>query len=316
LLGEAGESLIFIAVPSTGSIDNVNRMKKRFADFAIVQQDILLNNFHGDNERIKNITLLSPLFQEKFIIYTHDDSPISFEKFREVSKNQDQTKLKVGVTSKKGTTYDTFLSISGLLGLDLNSFSFVVDDYSVLIQKFKNREIDYFITFSLPIVELEERKQSSKVYFSHEQISLLKSKIRQLSESNFSNDQHKTLGVWSFLIGLNSSINLIGEDKVIKHLMKVDERDDFISKEIQNTLKQFKENDHWHDDYLSTIPVSEYLLKELGYKASYIEKYAQVIFFTFVVFFVLWAFYFFNKSDLAHKLGRIYVKARYKYIFL
>jgi len=317
LLGKMDESSIFISVPSTGSIDNVNKIKKRFADFALVQQDVLLNNFYGDNERIKNITLILPLFQEKFIIYTHYDSPISFEKFREVSQKRDRTKIKIGVTSKKGTTYDTFLSISGLLGLDLNSISFVVEDYSVLIEKFKSGEIDYFITFSLPIEEIEERKQASIVYFSHEQILLLKSKIRQLSESKFSNDQHKTLGVWSFLIGLDSSIKWIGEEKVIKSLMKVYERDDLISKEIQNTLTQFKEYDHWHDDHLSNVPVSQYLLKELGYKTNYIDRYyIQFVFFVVVVCFTLWAFYSFNKSDFVHRIGRIYVRTRYKYIFL
>lgn len=310
LLNKISDNSSFTAVSSTGSLDNISKLKKRFADFAIVQKDILLNNFYGDKDRIKNITLLFPLFQEKFIIYTHHNAPVPFETFRQAIKISN--KLKIGVTSKKGTTYETFSSIAGLLGVNLNNISFVVGDYSILIEKFKNREIDYFITFSLPIEELEKRKKTSVVYFDKKQILLLKSKIRQLSESVFDNANHKTLGVWSFLIGLDSSIIKIGEKNIINSLRKINKRDDFISKEINKTLRQFKKNKDWHYKHLSAMPVSPYLLKILGYQPNYFSNYLPII---AIVLFLL-VFLVFSKSDLILRLGWVYVWTRYKHIFV
>jgi len=317
LLNEISEKAFFIAVSSTGSIDNISKLKERFADFTIVQEDVLLKNFHGDKDGIKNITLLFPLFQEKFIIYTHHDTPISFGKFRQSIKAKNLEKLRVGVTDKKGTTYETFSSIGGLLGVDLNNISFVVEDYSILIEKFKKREIDYFITLSLPIKELEKRKQTSVVYFDKKQIFLLKSKIPQLSEAHFENPNHKTLGVWSFLIGLDSSIKRVGEREIIDFLASINKRNDFISKEIQKTLNQFKKNKNWHNEYLSEVPVSPYLLENLGYQENLFQKYfTHFIITVTAAAFVLWAFYSFNKSDLIRGSAQIYVMRRYKYISL
>lgn len=275
LLNKIGENSSFTAVTSTGSLDNISKLKKRFADFAIVQQDVLLNNFYGNKDRIKNITILFPLFQEKFIIYTHYDTPISFETFRQAAKISKN--LKIGVTSKKGTTYETFSSITELLGVDLNNIIFVTEDYSALIEKFKNGEIDYFITFSLPIEELEKRKETSVVYFDKKQVLLLKSKIRRLSESHFDDANYMTLGVLSLLIGLDSSISKIGEHKIVNSLERINKRNDFISKEIQKTLKQFKKNKNWHYEYLSEIPVSPYLLNTLGYQTNDFKKYYPII---------------------------------------
>ena len=308
-LNKISDDLSFINIQSTGSIENISKLKSRFADFAIVQQDVLLKSLHGEKDRIKNITLLLPLFQEKFIIYTHHSTPTSFETFKQATKNHE--KLKIGVTSKIGTTYKTFLSISNLLGVDLSNIIFVVDDYSVLIKKFKNKDIDYFITFSLPIKELEKNNQASIVYFKEEQISLLKSKIRQLSESSFEDIDHKTIGVWTFLIGIDSSIKKIGEREIEHLLVNINKPNSFISKEIQKTLNQFKQNKNWHDEYLSEVPVSPYLLTLLGYQINHFQKY----YFYFIAFFIIFVlFYFFNQAKLIRPLGSIYVRKRYKYI--
>ncbi len=312
LLNEINEYTLFTTVVSTGSIDNISKLKIRFADFAIVQRDVLLNNFYSNESGIKNITLLMPLFQEKFIIYTHSDSPIPFESFKQTVNNSSNY-LKIGVTSKNGTTYKTFVSISGLLGINMNNISFIVEDYSILIKKFKNSEIDYFITFSLPIEELEYRKQISVVYFNKKQILLLKSRMRQLSESSFDNINHKTLGIWSLLIGLDSSIKKIGEHEILNHLQKIIQRDDFISIEIQKTLKGFKQNKNWRYKYLANIPVSPYLLKTLGYQTNIFQK---IFPFIATVLLIIFCFLIFSKSNLVRRLGWTYFWTRYKHIYI
>lgn len=266
LLNKISDKLLFISVSSNGSVENISNLKQRFADFAIVQQDVLLENFYNGSNGIKNITFLFPLFEEKFIIYTQNKFPIPFYEFK--NKIETWEKIKIWVTSKEGATYKTFLLITELLWADINNISFVVEDYSTLIEKFKNKEINYLLTFSLPIEELENMKKTSFVYFNNTQIFLLKNKMRRLSETNFGNVKYKTLGVMTLLIGLDSSINKIWEKQILDSLQKVVFRDEFISKEIDNTLKKFKENNNIYEDSLTKIPVSKLLLKELNYKVN------------------------------------------------
>ena len=55
LLNNISEKYLFTPVASSGSLENINKLKRRFADFAIVQRDVLLNNFYGNKDGIKNI---------------------------------------------------------------------------------------------------------------------------------------------------------------------------------------------------------------------------------------------------------------------
>ena len=171
-LNQIDKSFTFQAVATAGSLDNINKLKSRFADFAIVQRDVLLNNLYNKQDGVKNIIVLWPLFDEKFIIYIRGNHPITFNSFK---KTAEKHKLKLGVTSKDSTSYETFLTIAQLLSLNLSNIEFEVDTYDGLIDKIKKGVIHGLVTFSLPLEKLEKEKNISFVYFSNKQIKLLQS---------------------------------------------------------------------------------------------------------------------------------------------
>ena len=131
------ERYTFKVITSNGSIENIKRLKDRFADFAIVQRDVFIRNYYGDGDKIKNVSIISPLFQEKFIIYTHKNTHISFKEFKGLV-NLSPIAVKIGLTSLDGASYKTFYEIASLLGLNKDNIEFnlnilIMWDVSIVI---------------------------------------------------------------------------------------------------------------------------------------------------------------------------------------
>lgn len=264
----ANKKYFFKNIPSNGSIENIKRLKSRYADFAIVQRDELIKNYHGDGDNVKNITVISPLFQEKLLIYSHTESHISFKKFKELLL-QPSRPIRIGVTSKNGTAFKTFSDISQLLSLTTENIEFVENNYSELINNFKSNDIDFILTFSLSIKEIEEA-DTSLVYFSDEDILLLTNRMRYFSQATITNDpQYKTLGVWSLLIGLNSSTEEVGDGRILNYLTSNNSGKNSFSSQIKSTLNLFKTNTSMYDEYLSTLPNAPALLKRINKLTQY-----------------------------------------------
>lgn len=301
---------VFKNIQSDGSIENIKRLKNRYADFAIVQRDELIKNYHGDGDKLKNITVISPLFQEKLLIYSHTVNHITFSTFREIVSKA-TIPIKIGVTSKNGASYKTFLNIADLLGLPTNNIKFVEHNYDMLTSEFKENRLDFVLTFSLPLEEIE-RTSANYVYFSGKDIQLLTNRMRYFSQATVSDDpQYRTLGVWALLIGLNSSSEEIGDENILSLLASNNGKKNSISEKIRSTQILIKKNTQIYDKYLSTLPNAPALLERINKSPHYSYWYLIPI----AMLLVLLAYVsnnFLNKYSNDIK----YVWIRYSHIFL
>ena len=298
----------FKVITSNGSNENVERLKNRFSDFAIVQRDVFISNYYGDGGKIKNVSIIFPLFKEKFIIYTHEKSHTSFDEFK-AHINSASTVIKIGITSLDGTTYKTFSQIASLLGLKNKNIEFIVENYDELSRKYLSNEIDYVLTFSLPI---EAIRDASNIYFSDSDIHLLASRMRSLSIATLGETKHKTLGVWALFIGLNSSIKQIGEHVILERIMSSKLEGNSIGKDIHNTFNEYKSSSILFDTYLEELPVVTSFQK-------FINRYARstslpfILAFSFIIIItLLWGGWF----RLYEQARRKYLRIRYKHIFI
>lgn len=297
---------VFKAIPTSGSIENIRQIKNRFSDFAIVQRDVFIKNFYGDGDKIKNVSIIAPLFQEKLIIYTHNSSHISFQQFKNTI-NSSTNLAKIGITSLNGTSYRTFSDIASLLGLHTDKISFVDGNYRELVRKHLSGEIDYVLTFSLPLKEL---KGAHKVYFSEDEIRLLTSRMRYLSVASFDDKTHKTLGVWALFIGLNSSIARIGEDAIAERIGSPKLAGSPIGRQIFNTVNDFKSDDSLYSRTFNDMPVISLFAKSRIQNRSRIGAYlAAFLSIIILVSFGIW------RHRYSHQSGK-YLWIRYKHIFI
>lgn len=302
------ERYTFKVITSNGSIENIKRLKDRFSDFAIVQRDVFIRNYYGDGDKIKNVSVISPLFQEKFLIYTHENSHISFKKFKDIV-NSSSTVIKIGLTSLDGASYKTFSEIASLLGLNKDNVEFVVGNYKELSRKYFSKEIDFVLTFSLPIKEISK---AYKVYFDDADIRLLTGRIRYLTTADLDKKKYQTLGVWALFIGLNSSINQIGEDAIIKRIIPSGMAASPIEYQINNTFSEFKSNDALYSQYLKGLPVIASFQKAISQNNSRIGIHLAVFLGALIIIFSLLVSWLRFHSEKRWK----YLWVRYKHIFI
>jgi len=308
LNGIRPEYSVFKVITSNGSEENIKRIKDRFSDFAIVQRDVFISNYYGDGDKIKNVSVISPLFQEKFIIYTLRNSNIEFNEFKE-HVNSSPTAIRIGLTSLDGTSYKTFSKIASLLGLDVDNITFIVGNYTELLHKYNSKKIDYILTFSLPLKDLDK---ANKVYFNDADIKLLTGRMRYLSAASLDNNRHRTLGVWALFIGLNSSINQIGEDAIIQSLLSPELTDSPVGRLINNTFNEFKSSSSLFSHNLKGLPVIDSYQKAMNRNRSRAGMYLAVILSITIIASLLWVSLFRHYQRRHWK----YLWIRYKYILI
>jgi len=295
-----------ITITSNGSIDNISRLRTHFADVAIVQKDVLMQNFYSENNPLKNIIILSPLFEEKLLIYTHG-KPLLFDKLIKLTNVKT---IKIGVTSKTGTSYKTFKNVSDLLGLPLNKIEFVVADYKNLIEDFKSKKIDFLLTFSLPLEDLSNDTNISTVSFTKNQVELLIAKMPYLSITPGTHKNSYTLAVLSLLVGLDTKDKLPYYNSIVETLIKNIQHDDtFIALQIRNTIDGFKKQNSLYAQNFSSFTVSSAFTQGIGISDVALHiKYGFLIVVIFVIAFTVLFYKYRNGFDVK------YVHNRYKYI--
>jgi len=303
---DAKHRMRIVAITSNGSVDNISRLRNHFADLIIVQKDVLMQNFYSENSPLKNIIILAPLFEEKFLLYTHDQ-PLSFS---ELIKLANSKTIKVGVTSKTGTSYKTFKNVSELLSLPINKIEFVVSDYKNLITDFKNKKINFLLTFSLPLEDLSNRKDISTVYFDKSQVELLTTKMPYLSVTSAEQKDNYTLSVLSLLVGLDIEDELPYYNSIIGTIIKnIQHGDTFIASQIKDTIERFKKQEGLYAQNFSSFTVSSAFMQNIGISdaMSYMQ-YGFIVLTIFIIAFMVLFYKYKNGIDIK------YAHSRYKYI--
>jgi voltage-gated potassium channel len=297
----------FINMVSTGSLENVKLLDERFSDFAISQRDVLLNNIYDEINGIKNIELVLPLFQESFQLYTKSDS-VNFISFSDFAKN-----LKtIGVTSREGYSYQFFATLCKLTGVDISKVTIIEADYSILAQQLEDGTIDAVTSFSLPVAVIEKLPHMRKIGLSAKEAALVTNRISNVFLIEETNIQGITVGSWTFLVGLDTSIKTIDESgkQLSKQLIaKINKRNDPIANQIKRSLNYFKRKKNHR--LLNGIPLSDSLIDEINYNQFEIGYLWGILLFfalTLVVYYVI------KKRLFAYNYKVLW--ARYKHIVI
>ncbi len=313
VLNEFHANYKFSVIESNGSYENIKNLRSGFADFTIIQRNILLQNLYNESEGIKNIEVLLPLFQETLLIYIRDSSAITFDEFR---RRIEKSEIKsIGITNMKGFSYEIFITISKLLHIRLPENIFHEDDYNSLINQLNNNSIDALISFSLPIIEIEAMKKTSQVYFNKQEIELLENRITNISkvELGDGNDAY-TLGSWTFLIGLNESIFEIESNtkSIVTHLThSIETGSGFIPDLIKKNLKLYKRSENQYKLSMNSIPVNRDLTEYFHYRNNTLLDYLEIV---IIVCLALLAIYLLKIS--IDRFDTRFIRYRFRHIII
>jgi len=301
----------FIAIESNGSNENIELLKNNYADFAIIQRNVLLKNLYDESQGINNIEVIAPLFEEKFLFYLRADKPTTIE----VLKNRIQIDtLQIGFTSKEGYSYHLYEFVFKYLGINKKKINEHFGDYEYLKKEFLANRLDGIISFSLPIKELEDEKLIQHIYFNASEIRLLENRIPNLFKTNLSkNNSHYSLGSWAFLVGLKNKISQIDDsDQLFNRLYEKDTSK--IHQHLASSISLFVNNGKtWNKKFLKGIPINDALAKKIHYSQFNYERllYLLALGLLIVVF-----IYLLHKRNLLPDFSYIFFWHRYKHIVI
>lgn len=194
----------FLVIESNGSNENIDLLKNNYADFAIVQRDVLLESLYNEKDGINNVEVIAPLFEETFLFYLNSEKALSIDKVRDRLKSN---KLRIGFTSSKGYTYELYKLLFKYLGVSRANVEEVFGDYIKLENLLEEDKLDGVISFSLPIRALERNSHLHRVFLKREEALLLEDRIPNLflTQSGLGEDTC-SLGSWTFFVGLGNKL--------------------------------------------------------------------------------------------------------------
>ncbi len=302
----------FTSIPSNGTLENIELLKNNTADFAIVQRNVLINSLYNKQSGINNVEVIIPLFEEKLWIYTKSTEPVSITTFKQ---NLSGRHLKIGFTSKSGYSYQLFSTIAKLLNITGSAYEEQFEDYTGLIEDFINGNLDYLVSFSLPLTELENLDKVSYVYFENEQISFVESRIPNLFVTRLTDgrQKHYSLGSWAFLIGLKNKIGeFADQEKLLTALLSgpnTKYQHQYLTKE---RFRNFT-NEKSANKYINGIPLHYVLEREIS-KPSGFMYYKTIALVVLPLLLLTGIYFLISKGFLRFRLLHLWV--RYKHIII
>ncbi|WP_160129468.1 TrkA-related ion transporter [Kordia antarctica] len=299
----------FKNIVSDGSLENVKLLDERFCDFAISQRDVFLERLYDETNSIKNIQLILPLFQENLLLYTNQNIK-SFASFNEFAN----TVNVIGVTGKNNYSFKIFEKICKLTNVSINKFEVIEGNYQELIEGINTNKIDVIVSFSLPIESLENKSNINKAGFSDTEISLITNKITNVFPSS-TNDENtlNTIGSWTFLIGLNTSVESVNEDFDIglseNLINSIRGHNGKIANRISKSISFFKEEEN--HKILYGIPMTDSLAVQINYDSF---NYTHFAFITLILLLLLVLIYVLRKEIFKTDYSILWI--RYKHIII
>jgi len=294
----------FIVIESDGSNENIQNLYSRYADFAICQRNVLLDNVLNKKSGVKNLQVLLPLFREQLNIRVNSSQSLSIEEFGE--KINDGRISCLGVTSRDGYSFQIFLKVAKLLNIDIRNLKIMEDNAFALHDQLGNGDIQAVVTFSYLDPDFESA--GSRVYFDEKTIDFLLRFAPNLSKMSLgsTNSGKYTLGSWAFLVGLDPSIRAVekgGESLVTKLLSSSGESNSFSWNDvIGESVSYFSRYDNHR--LLKGLPVNNTLARHIQYNESFILKPQFIVIGVLLSLLLFWG-YKKNKSlDLSAILFR------------
>lgn len=296
----------FRNIVSSGSLENLKLLDQRFSDLAISQRDVLLENIYNENKAIKNIQIILPLFQENLLIYKKNNpATASMEEFGKTMKS-------IGVSSKESVSYKTFLEVCRLLNIP-DEFEVIEGNNNILRHLIEKDSIDAIVSFSLPLLTIEELPNISLQGFSSHEITLISNKINNIYPVTIEKFNTQTFGSWTFLVGLETSIIEIEENSkkglAMDLFNSLGQEKNSIANQILGSIQFFANKKN--QALLYGLPLSASAKEVLNYN-SYNLTYLLYILSSVIL---IIAFYLIFRERFLKINYRLYW-IRYKHIFL
>ncbi len=299
-------------IESNGSVENVEMIRNNYADLAIVQRNVLLQNLYDESHGINNIELLSPLFEEKFHFYTNIKNVGTFENFKQLIDTC-KKKISLGFTSKTGYSFNLFNTIAKYSNIDKSKVEFVFGNYSDLGLKLVNKQISGLVSFSLPLDQFSNDERFQLIYFQEDIVNLLSNRIPNVFKTELSGGQGFSLGSWTFLIGSTDAVEMIENCPSFINALESgkSESQKFVN-EISQSIRLFKADEFCRNQYLNKIPISESLSKHLNFNQK--SWISLIVWCSLAIITVYFIYMLLRRSQVLPKYYFIIKWLRYRHI--
>ena len=279
----------FHLIETNGSNENIELLKNNRVDFAIVQRNILLNNIYDEDNGTKNISVITPLFEEKLWIYHTVDKDMNLHKLDSLSALK---KLSVGFTSKEGYSYKVFQTLMKFLNLNSSNIEEKIKNYDSLYKDLYRGDLDLLVSFSLPLKPLDTFPSVHRFYISKQDAKLLENRLPNLYISRLDSAKY-SLGSWSFFVGSRKAISDIGQPKKLLSALLTKPNDSSYTDNYRNIYTSYQRllNDNNVSAQLKNIPVYSTLKRKLGLKVINWQPY---LFIFLLILFLIGLHYYFT----------------------
>jgi hypothetical protein len=312
ILNNQKNGSLFSNVKSSGSLENLTNLEQDFADFALVQRNLLLHSIYSESRGIKNIEIIAPIYEEKLLIY-HKNKQGDKHNISELIQKINAGEYKnIGFSDENGYAYLLFSKISKLLNIPLYKLDIVFNEYNELSESFINDELDLLVSFSLEVEEFEKSSHASSYIFSKEEVDLITTRISNTSPIQLTNNTY-SISSFTFLVGLSSKIEEYNSRsntnlfEAIKEGVKSDSS--FVGKNIAFTFEEFTQQEV--HAYLNGLPINEFFANSISYKSGEFSVWYYVLFLIVIFLFII---LFISSSRKKHKTKMHVLWLRYNHI--
>lgn len=282
---------IIVHNSSTGSIENLQRLRDGLSDIIFVQRDILSEAFHNKSDPFGNIEIVMPLFPESLQIFVHGKPGLmSFKEFRERLASGAIQKIAIGPEGT--TTHETTRQLLSILNVNLPDERFDTRSPTLYMKALSEGRIDaaaFFSAAPIPALSDKDFDQISMVSLNPSELGNATMHLRKLDHIQLDgevypflseDDKVHVLGTWAFMVAQKSTLEELkssGELPMTKILMDNLMRNHHSDKQIHYTyasngpLPMAKKNGEWTvmpdkmpANFLRGVPACTHLQVLLG----------------------------------------------------
>lgn len=220
--GDETDAFSFKTIPSSGSLENMERLENGMADLIIVQRDVASRAYFKKDAPFRHMEIVMPLFPEGLHIIVNDTSGvISFDDF---AKRVDAHKIHtIAADNETTVSYQTAQDVLSMMGVQTKDLTFDTRPLGEAVQDFNRGAIDcivYYTTFpSTRLNAITDSLPRAIVSFSDDDLRYLGAHMSFIDNYTFkqpytfinSKKNIKTIGTWAFLIGKSDVVDYMEE---------------------------------------------------------------------------------------------------------
>jgi len=247
------ENLEIFVGESSGSIENIERLKSGLADLGIVQQNIALDYFYNEGHHFSNFDVILPLFPEALQIVWRGAKTSSIE-FVEFTKRIARGQVKnMYVGDESSATHRLMQDLFSIFGVSIHKDFFIFSNTEQVRQGFFSGDVDsvaYISGFPSSLMT-DLQNKGGFISFSKTSLRFVLSHINGFSEIKINSDSYdklddpiSSLGTWSLLVS-NSNFNTKSDQIALASILASG-----LSKKENNTnlSRNFQTNDLFRYD--------------------------------------------------------------------